>query len=163
MREAEGSIAGEKAKKFAIIKEIINSNEIANQEELLSLLSERNVFVAQATLSRYLKQMKVVKTIGTEGEYIYRLPQQQVPIPSEHTFSTLNYTTQVDFSLNIVVIHTRPGFASSLASEIDDHASDAILGTVAGDDTIFAVKKENITQREVIEALTRVIPNIKKD
>ena len=60
------------------------------------------------------------------------------------------------------MIHTKPGYASSLASEIDEQANDAILGTVAGDDTIFAVKKENLTQQEVIEALSRVIPTIKR-
>jgi transcriptional regulator of arginine metabolism len=68
----------------------------------------------------------------------------------------------VEFSGNIVVIHTRPGYASSLASEIDGRARSVIIGTVAGDDTIFAVKKEELDQRDVEEVLSRIIPSIKK-
>ncbi|MBR0502389.1 MAG: arginine repressor [Paludibacteraceae bacterium] len=154
-----------KSKRFAAIQEIISNSVVGSQEELLHRLAERDFILTQATLSRDLKQMKVLKTINSYGEYVYQMPAQVVASEekvSMEKYMSANICTSVDFSSNIVVIHTKPGYASSLASEIDEQANDAILGTVAGDDTIFAVKKENLTQQEVIEALSRVIPTIKR-
>jgi len=154
-----------KSKRFVVIQEIISNSVVGSQEELLNLLAERGFVLTQATLSRDLKQMKVLKTINQYGEYVYQLPNQIATIEdraSSERFLSGNACTSVNFSANIVVIHTKPGYASSLALEIDEQASDVILGTVAGDDTIFAVKKEDLTQQEVIEALSRVIPAIKK-
>ncbi len=158
-------IVKNKSKRFAAIQEIISNSVVGSQEELLRLLAERDFVLTQATLSRDLKQMKVLKTINSYGEYVYQMPSM-AGINEERVsvgrFLSGNACTSVDFSANIVVIHTKPGYASSLALEIDEQAGDAILGTVAGDDTIFAVKKEDLTQQEVIEALSRVIPTIKR-
>ncbi|MEE1062136.1 MAG: arginine repressor, partial [Paludibacteraceae bacterium] len=69
----------------------------------------------------------------------------------------------IDFSGNILVIHTRAGYASSMAYRIDDEASDVIIGTVAGEDTVVCVMKEGMTKRAVIESLSKIIPTLKKD
>lgn len=160
----ENNGAKNKTEKFSIIEEIITSYEVGNQEELLKLMAERGVVVAQATLSRYLKQMKVLRMINERGNYVYQMPNRievEESYVSEKSY-TGNFNTTFEFSGNIVVIHTRPGYASSLASEIDERARSVIIGTVAGDDTIFAVKKEELSQRDVEDVLIRIIPSIKK-
>jgi transcriptional regulator of arginine metabolism len=153
-----------KAEKFSIIEEIITSCEVGNQDELLRLMAARGVVAAQASLSRYLKQMKVLRMINERGNYVYQMPNK-VEVEDSYVSGELlsgGFSTTVEFSGNIVVIHTRPGYASSLASEIDGRARSVIIGTVAGDDTIFAVKKEELDQRDVEEVLSRIIPSIKK-
>ena len=155
-----------KSKRFAAIQEIISSTVVSSQEELLQKLAERGFLLTQATLSRDLKQMKVLKTINSYGEYVYRMPNLTINGEMRgamESFSAGAACISVNFSANIVVIHTRPGYASSLASEIDERAGDVILGTVAGDDTIFAVKKEELTQQEVTIALARIIPALKNN
>jgi transcriptional regulator of arginine metabolism len=67
----------------------------------------------------------------------------------------------INFSGNMGVIKTRPGYASSIAYNIDNSQIDEILGTIAGDDTIFIVIKQGVTKNEVTEALRDVVPNIK--
>ena len=66
----------------------------------------------------------------------------------------------IEFSGNLAVIKTRPGYASSVAYDIDDHSFDEILGTIAGDDTILLVLREGCTRTSVMNALSLIIPNI---
>jgi transcriptional regulator of arginine metabolism len=153
-----------KVKRITAIKEIISTTEIGSQEELLHSLAERGFELTQGTLSRDMKQLKVVKTTNSSGMYVYKLPQQQEKVAEVVVERTTldSVLVSLDFSSNIVVIHTRPGYASSMAYEIDVQASDVILGTVAGDDTIIAVKREELSQKDVIDALSRFIPSLKK-
>jgi transcriptional regulator of arginine metabolism len=153
-----------KVKRITAIKEIISTTEIGSQEELLHSLAERGFELTQGTLSRDMKQLKVVKTTNSSGMYVYKLPQQQETVAEVVVERTTldSVLVSLDFSSNIVVIHTRPGYASSMAYEIDVQASDVILGTVAGDDTIIAVKREELSQKDVIDALSRFIPSLKK-
>ena len=71
-----------------------------------------------------------------------------------------NGVMSLDFSGNLAVIKTRPGCASSVAYDIDNHSFDEILGTIAGDDTILLVLREGCTRANVIDALSLIIPNI---
>ena len=153
-----------KVKRITAIKEIISTTEIGSQEELLHSLAERGFELTQGTLSRDMKQLKVVKTTNSSGMYVYKLPQQQETVAEVVVERTTldSVLVSLDFSSNIVVIHTRPGYASSMSYEIDVQASDVILGTVAGDDTIIAVKREELSQKDVIDALSRFIPSLKK-
>ena len=83
----------------------------------------------------------------------------------QHTASEMlmfNGFISIDFSFNIAVVNTRPGYASSLAYDIDMHNFYEILGTIAGDDTIMLVIREGCTHSEVKKALSHVIPNINK-
>ena len=67
----------------------------------------------------------------------------------------------IEFSGNLAVIRTRPGYASSVAYDIDNHNFDEILGTIAGDDTILLVLREGCTRTSVMSALSLIIPNMK--
>jgi len=149
----------DKVKRLSTIKEIITESLISNQEDLLRVLSLRGYDLTQATLSRDLKHLKVIKAPIASGKYIYKLPDtgklEERNIPA-------NMAVSIHFSGNIVVLHTRLGHASSLAYEIDARGREVILGTVAGEDTIIAVARENISREVVIQHFSTFIPNLVK-
>jgi transcriptional regulator of arginine metabolism len=150
-----------KLKRLQEIKEIISTSYISNQEDLLHILSERGYEFTQATLSRDLKQLKVVKS-PTAGGYRYILPERKNSTKtndSGHNFAVGGFLS-ITFSGFMAVVKTRPGYASSLAYEIDEKAQNEVLGTVAGEDTIFLVLDENVKRETVIKALSSFIPNI---
>lgn len=144
----------EKLYRQQIIKDLISSSEISNQEELIKKLLTQKVAVTQATLSRDLRELKVSKLPNSKGNYIYQLTEIE---PSE--ISTDSET--LAFSGNLAVLKTRPGFANRIAIEIDQLNSKEILGTIAGDDTIFIALKENFNQKNLIYQIENLIPNIK--
>ena len=100
------------------------------------------------------------------GNYVYVLPNEsmykRVSTPSTvREMMQMSGFVSINFSGNMAIIKTRPGYASSIAWNIDNSALPQLLGTIAGADTIFVALKEGITNSEVIEALGTVIPNIK--
>ena len=152
-----------KTKRLTAIKEIITNSVVGSQEELLQLLTERGYELTQATLSRDLKYLKVAKTSNSSGEYVYRLaPQEKERDGKTSVFTSGNILRSIGFSVNIAVLHTRPGYASSLAYEVDENGKDVFIGTVAGDDTIIAVLRENVTREEVMKNLSAFIPGLTK-
>ena len=136
-----------KNNRLDVIKMLISSKEICSQEELLDYLKKENLGVTQATLSRDLKQLKVAKASSMTGKYVYVLPNSTVyrrlPETDSPVSEMMKYTgfISINFSHNIAVIRTRPGYASSLAYDIDNQDLNEIVGTIAGDDTIICVTK----------------------
>ena len=154
-----------KANRLDAIKMIISSKDIGSQEELMQALGKEGFQLTQATLSRDLKQLKVAKASNTNGKYIYVLPNNiMYKRPNEQSASEMLMNSgfvSLQFSGNIAVIRTRPGYASSMAYDIDNRENPAILGTIAGDDTILLVLSEGTTQKEVYCLLAQIIPNLK--
>ena len=147
------------------IKMIISSKEIGSQEELLQELTKEGFRLTQATLSRDLKQLKVAKAASMNGNYVYVLPnntmyKRMTEQQSASEMMMYNGFVSLDFSLNLAVVKTRPGYASRLAYDIDMHNCYEILGTIAGDDTILLVIREGCTHADVRKALSDIIPNI---
>ena len=147
------------------IKMIISSKEVGSQDELLQELLKEGYSLTQATLSRDLKQLKVAKAASMNGNYVYVLPNNTMykRMTEQHSASEMlryNGVISLDFSGNMAVIKTRPGYASSVAYDIDNRDFDEILGTIAGDDTILLVLREGYTINDVINALSLIIPNI---
>lgn len=145
---------------------IVSNREIGNQEELLNALKEENFFVTQATLSRDLKQLKVAKAASMNGNYVYVLPNvtmyKRVSTPGQiKEMMQVPGFLSIQFSANIGVIKTRPGYASSIAYNIDNNNIPYILGTIAGDDTIMFVIEETATEADVMNALSKVVPNLR--
>lgn len=148
------------------IKMIISGKEVGSQEELLQELSKEGFQLTQATLSRDLKQLKVAKAASMNGNYVYVLPNntmyRRVTEPHSATEMLLSDGIRgIEFSGNLAVIRTRPGYASSVAYDIDIHNFDEILGTIAGDDTILLVLREGCTRTSVMNELSLIIPNVK--
>lgn len=122
--------------------------------------------LTQATLSRDLKQLKVVKATTASGGYAYRLPGGQTYRRVSDAHLTMTESNRagllsVRFSGNILVMHTLPGHASHIAYDIDNAKIDEFIGTIAGDDTIFLVMAENVEPGAALKRLAEVVPNIK--
>lgn len=146
-----------KRNRLQIISDILRSNVVGSQEELLSLLNDRQCEVTQATLSRDLKLLKVAKTPLSNGTYKYILPQYNKPIKTQNVSNTLishGAVLSVDFSGSLAVVKTKPGYASAIAWDIDNKATQEILGTIAGDDTILLVPREGVTREEILDMMS---------
>ena len=155
-----------KNNRLETLRMIISSRQMGSQEELLNALQQEGFKLTQATLSRDLKQLKVAKASTLRGDYVYVLPNEtmykRVSSPSSlREMMQIPGFLSINFSGNIGVIKTRPGYASAIAWNIDSSDLPQILGTIAGDDTIFIVLREGCTKHEATEALSKVVPNMK--
>lgn len=154
-----------KPRRMEALKMLISSKELGSQEEVLEALAHEGFKLTQATLSRDMKQLKVAKAANVEGKYVYVLPNNAMyrRVSTPRTAADMLRSSgfvSINFSGNMGVIRTRPGYASSIAYNIDNGNIQEILGTIAGDDTIFIVIKGGVTEREVTGALSAVIPDI---
>lgn len=136
-----------RASRLALIQEIITSNDISSQGEIVSLLARKGVTVTQATLSRDLEILGAVKISKGPSGLCYAIPDDGTGTPITKDASRLSramseLAASVDFSGNIVVVRTSPGAASYLASTIDRSGLESIIGTVAGDDTVMLVTRD---------------------
>lgn len=155
-----------KTNRLEALRLIISSQQLGSQDELLNALQKEGFKLTQATLSRDLKQLKVAKAASMSGNYVYVLPNEtmykRVSTPNSiREMMKVPGFISINFSGNMGIIKTRPGYASSIAWNIDNSDVPEILGTIAGDDTIFIVIKEGVKHQNVVEALTDVVPNMK--
>ena len=144
-----------KANRLDAIKMIISSKDISSQEELLQALGKEGCELTQATLSRDLKQLKVAKVHDANGDYVYCLPDYSALIQPNKVQT--EHHPNIEFSGNLAVVKTRPGYAMGIASDIDTHAPHEILGTIAGDDTILIIPREGISRDRIVKALSHFI------
>lgn len=136
-----------------VITEILRSSVVGSQEDLLKLLSDRKLIVTQATLSRDLKLLKVAKTPLTNGTYKYVLPSITKTISPQGTYNHLTShgaVLSLEFSGQLAVVKTKPGYASAIAWDIDNKGSVEILGTIAGDDTILIIPREGVSREQIL-------------
>ncbi len=151
--------------RIELIRKIILEEAIHSQDELQIRLKEEGCDVTQATLSRDLKFMKMIKVSDSENGYIYRLSGGgAVKASAANESIGGNYLASniigIDFSGNLGVLKTLPGNASSAAILIDKANAKEILGTIAGDDTVLLIMREGITSDDVIEVLKSIIPGL---
>ena len=134
-----------KSQRQAKIMEIISNQNVETQEQLLNLLQEGGFRCTQATISRDIKEMRIVKELTSLGSYRYTVSGSEV----EGSFtSKLNAIFRecvvgYDYAQNIIVIRTLPGLASAAGSAIDSMNLNAIVGSLAGDDTVMVVMRDN--------------------
>ena len=155
-----------KNNRLEALRLIISSQQLGSQEELLNALQKEGFKLTHATLSRDLKQLKVAKAATMGGNYVYVLPNEtmykRVSTPTNiREMMQVPGFISINFSGNMGVIKTRPGYASAIAWSIDRSDIPQIIGTIAGDDTIFIVIKEGYSHETIIDALNEVVPNIK--
>lgn len=148
-----------KRERLNVISEILRFQVMGSQEELLDLLKERGYDVTQATLSRDLKLLKVAKTPLSNGAYKYVLPPQIKTIPDElssHNFTSHGAVLRLDFSGQLAIVKTKPGYASAIAWDIDNKATNEVLGTIAGDDTVLLIPREVVTKEEIMKVINLI-------
>ena len=133
-----------KSQRQAKIVEIISTTNVETQEQLLAALQEAGFTSTQATISRDIKELRIVKELTSFGTYRYTTAARELP----GTFSTRLNTifrecvTGFDYAMNIIVIHTLPGLAGAAASALDAMKMSVVLGTLAGDDTVVVIMRD---------------------
>ena len=134
-----------KSQRQAKIMEIISTQNVETQEQLLDALREAGFHSTQATISRDIKELRIVKELTSLGTYRYTTTQGEVAGTFSSRMNTIfrECVTGFDYAQNMVVIHTLPGLASAAGSAIDAMSMSIILGTIAGDDTVFVVMRDN--------------------
>ena len=133
-----------KTQRQAKILEIVSTRAVETQEQLLQELQDAGFYSTQATISRDIKELRIVKELTSFGTYRYTTSAKEV----KGTFSTRLNTifrecvTGFDYAQHIVVIHTLPGLASAAGSAVDAMNMNFILGSLAGDDTVIIVMRD---------------------
>ena len=155
----------ERNDRLSCIKNIIKTNRIDSQDNLLEILKEEGYNVTQATLSRDLKMLKVGKISDGWSGYYYSILDSDAILESEKSYiqDVRRGILTIEFSGNMGVIKTRPGHANSVAFALDVLALPEVLGSVAGDDTIFVILREDMTKEDLLESFKTRIPEIEED
>ena len=133
-----------KSKRQAKIVEIISTTNVETQEQLLQLLQDAGFTSTQATISRDIKELRIVKELTSFGTYRYTTATREMPSSFSGRLNTIfrECVTDFDYAQNIIVIHTLPGLANAAASALDAMNLSVVLGTLAGDDTVMVVMRD---------------------
>lgn len=146
-----------KSSRHSKILEIINEYPIETQDELLSRLKTEGYKVTQATISRDIKDLRLVKTLGSDGKYRYTEAQaSSSEIRSNFDQLFLSSVVSMDLAQNIVVIKTLSGMANAVCAALDSTGNSAIVGTIAGDDTIFVACRTDEHARLLVSTLKQL-------
>ena len=142
-----------------MILEIISQENIETQEQLLSRLQERGIRSTQATISRDIKQMHLIKEPVGHGVYKYTVSGNRTKLNFAEKLRTIfrESLTSIDYAQNIVVIKTMPGLASAACSALDNMDITYMVGSLAGDDTAFLVMKDTESAVDFCEELRAML------
>ena len=134
-----------KSQRQAKIMEIISNQDVETQEQLLDALRDAGFNSTQATISRDIKELRIIKELTSFGTYRYTTSAKEVTGTFSSRLNTIfrECTTDFDYAQNIMVIKTIPGLAGAAASAIDAMNMSVVVGTLAGDDTVFVVMRDN--------------------
>ena len=133
---------------------IINEYEVDTQEELTSLLNSKGFSVSQATISRDINELKLIKGAGVSKKYKYVLANVVTKETSPKIISLFKQVTlSINYANNLVIVKTLSGNANAAGMAIDQMGFEQILGTVAGDDTLLIVAKTNADAETVVKSL----------
>ncbi len=145
-----------KARRQHRIAALLEEHAVTSQSRLVDLLGEEGLTATQATVSRDLDELGAIKVRVPGGETVYAIPEHPVDriAPHDHLRRVLgDWVADVGASVNLVVLRTPPGSAHVVASALDRAGMGEILGTVAGDDTVFVVATEQVGGTELAARL----------
>ena len=134
-----------KSQRQAKIIEIISTRNVETQEQLLAALQKEGFRGTQATISRDIKELRIVKELTNLGTYRYTTTSNEVSNSFSSRLNTIfrECVIGVDYAQNIIVIRTLPGLASAAGSAVDAMNMSLVVGTLAGDDTVMVVMRDN--------------------
>lgn len=125
--------------------EIISNRNVETQEQLLELLQQEGFRCTQATISRDIKELRIVKELDNLGDYRYTAASGDTGTTFSARLNTIfrECVTGVDYAQNLIIIRTLPGLASAAGSAIDAMGMNKVVGSLAGDDTVMVVMRDN--------------------
>lgn len=140
-----------KSQRHQLILKIISENNIDTQETLQKALKEHGCVVTQATVSRDINELALIKTMTAAGDYKYSVPsfkKDALETPGSMIYTILSDAVKsVDSAMNTVVVKCNTGMAQAVCAKLDGTTIDNIVGTIAGDDTIFILMR---TERDAL-------------
>lgn len=147
-----------KTSRHAKILELVSEFDIDTQEELLSRLMKSGYKVTQATVSRDIKELRLLKTLGQDGKYRYTTGVRN-SLDNRNGFESLfsSSAVSVDSAENIVVVKTMSGMAQAVCASLDNIEIDNIVGTIAGDDTIFVAVRSKDACAKIVSDLRKLL------
>ena len=134
------------------ILEIITRHEVETQDDLIDLLKEENYYVTQATISRDIRELDLIKITTPSGKYKYTVGAHSTHDASKkhHIGSAIiNSVRSIEYGGNLIVIKTNPGMSDAVAIEVDNISAHEILGCIAGDDTVFVAMRDALSAEKV--------------
>ena len=133
-----------KAKRQALIREIVEAQSIQTQEELAEALRAHGMVVTQATVSRDIREMHLLKVLAEDGSYRYATMEKSDAGMNDRLIRMLaDSVVEMNSANNLIVIHTLPGSAHVAAEAIDNLRWPETIGTIAGDNTILVIVRTN--------------------
>ena len=148
-----------KLRRQAII-DIIAENEVARQEELVIYLKQKGYDVTQATVSRDIKELKLVKVKGEKQKFKYAMPKTQFgsEIDKDKMITLLKtFVIDIKRAQNLIIVKTLEGNGSACGMAIDNLSTDKIVGSIAGDDTLLIVCDDEFNAEDVVDLLKEII------
>lgn len=150
-------LRNEAQERQTVLRQLIREGEASTQEDLCEALKKKKFDVTQSTVSRDLRRIGAIRTTNAAGEIVYKMPEDHQSLPPRVMVSLDGFLTDIEHNESMIVIHTTAGSASLIARHLDGQKNDlGILGTLAGDDTIFIVPIS-------VKKIPTVIQNIKDE
>lgn len=156
MSKAPDAVRPTKNQRQHLVAKLLSQHAIASQEQLVALLADEGVTATQATVSRDLDDLGAIKVRAGAGETVYAIPElpKDQRAPEDHLRRAFgDWVVEVASSGNLVVLRTPPGTANVVGSALDRSGMPEVIGTVAGDDTLFVVVAEGLTGAQVADQL----------
>lgn len=149
-----------KQERLRKIEEIITSNHITSQEQLLQVMEGLGIKCTQATLSRDLRQIGVARFSDSDRPAYYRLIRGSLDSAGKAAEIYQKAIVSLAWAGGLLILKTSPGFAAGVASSVDSSGVSSIAGTVAGDDTILIVPSDGADRNTVMSDLEGIFPGI---
>ncbi len=148
-----------KSKRQALILKLISEKEIFGQQELQDALTEIGVEVTQATISRDINELNLIKTEGVSKKYRYVKAYVDAKVSDQHLSLLKSIVVSIIASNNLIVIKTHEGSANTVCRVIDEFNFNNVLGTIAGDDTIFMALNTKTDAEIIAQKIRELIKN----
>ena len=147
-----------KAKRQALIREIVESQSIQTQEELADALRVHGMLVTQATVSRDIKEMHLLKVLAEDGSYRYATMEKGDTGMNDRLIRMLaDSVVDMNSANNLIVIHTLPGSAHVAGEAVDSLKWPEVIGTIAGDNTILVIVRSNEEVEDVVRRFRGIV------
>ncbi len=150
-----------RSQRHQMIMKLVSEKCIDTQESLQAELAKKGFSVTQATVSRDIKELSLIKTIAPDGSYRYSIPALKKSGMQEGGSAVLSFISEsvssVDYAGNTVVVKCLSGMAQAVCAKLDDTGLDNVVGTLAGDDTIFILMRTESDAQRLLKELNTIL------